>query len=468
LRVGAHDLAERLARLSYARGRPSEAQERFEEAAALAAGPAEAADALHLAAAVAWGRHAGNEAIRLYRAAAEAARTAGEPRRAALELASAAELITNAPGIMSELGPPGAERALLGEARALAAGDVHFEAAVLTVTTAADEFDPAYGALAERAVDLAHRVGDTRLESHALDQLTAVHLICGELDEAVATVRRRIELLAPRAHDVEMAWEYSDTLHMAPMVCLASGDVSSARRYAQERSELPFFREADHLAVEWLLTTAAIAGDFDEAVALAERFRRGWVEAGRPPLGGIAFAPAAAAMVHGIRGDAERRQAWLQITAEVRRVVEPLRGRETIYSPTFDAMVALHRGETGVALTLLAGAPESFKPWHDAAWRPWYAAVWAEAGVLAALPDRRSRLDRARYLVRRNPVAAAIVERADAIDTGDAERLGAAAAALERAGCRYQCARTLVFAGGQAQARGEEMLAAIGAAPMAR
>ena len=100
---------------------------------------------------------------------------------------------------------------------------------MLTVTTAADEFDPAYGDLAERAVELAHRVGDARLESHALDQLTAVHLICGEVDGAVATVRRRLELLAPLAHEVEMAWEYSDTLHMAPMVYLAAGDLAAAR-----------------------------------------------------------------------------------------------------------------------------------------------------------------------------------------------------------------------------------------------
>ena len=142
-----------LAQLAYARGRLSEAQERYEEAAALAADPAGSAQALHLGAAVAWGRHAGNEAIRLYRAAAEAARRAGDPRRAALELTNAAELITNAPGIMSELPSPGAERALLGEARALAAGDVNVEAAVLTITTAADEFDPTYADLAERAVE---------------------------------------------------------------------------------------------------------------------------------------------------------------------------------------------------------------------------------------------------------------------------------------------------------------------------
>jgi hypothetical protein len=274
-------------------------------------------------------------------------------------------------------------------------------------------------------------------------------------------------LLAPRAHDVEMAWEHSDALHMAPMVCLAAGDIDAARRYAAQRSELSIFREADHLAVEWLLTTAAIAGDLDEGVLIAQRFRRGWVEAGRPPLGGIAFAPAAAAMVHGLRGDEDARLAWLETAAEMRRVTEPVRGRQTIYGPAFEGMVALHRGEIDAALRYVAGAPESFKHWHDAAWRPWYTAVWAEAGVLAALPDRRSRLDRARFLVRENPVAAAIVERADAIDLGDTQRLLAAAAALGAASCRYQRARTLVLAGGHARTEGEGIMAAIGAAPMA-
>ena len=42
----------------------------------------------------------------------------------------------------------------------------------------------------------------------------------------------------------------------------------------------------------------------------------------------------------------------------------------------------------------------------------------------------------------------------------EAERLNAA-------GCRYQWARTLVLAGGPERARGEDELAAMGAAPMA-
>ena len=113
-------------------------------------------------------------------------------------------------------------------------------------------------------------------------------------------------------------------------------------------------------------------------------------------------------------------------------------------------------------------APESFGHWlwHDGAWRQWYTALWAEVAVLAELADRRERLERARFIVGHNPIASAIVDRADALDTGDADRLLAAADALDVAGCRYQHARTLVFAGGEARAKGEAILAAIGAAPM--
>jgi hypothetical protein len=296
--------------------------------------------------------------------------------------------------------------------------------------------------------------------------VTAVHLVSGQARGAVATVRRRLELVEPRADDPEMAWEHSDTLHMAPLACLAAGDLRAASEYAQARSELPFFREADHLAVEWLLPTSAIAGDLDDAVVFAERFRHGWTEAGKPALGGIAFAPAAAAMVHGIRGDEEAHLEWLDITRAMRRVTEPMRGRETIYSPAFEGIVALHRGDIDRALDRVGGAPESFKPWHDAAWRPWYTAVWAEAAVLARLPDRRSRLDRARFIVRENPIASAMIDRADALDSGDTDRLLAAADALHDAGCRYQRARTLVLAGGEAGRKGESILAAIGATPI--
>jgi predicted ATPase len=298
-RAEAHKLAVHLARCTLDRGMPSEAQGRYEEAASLTADAAGEADALHRAATVAWGRAAGNEAIRLYRAAAEAARRAGDRSATAVNLVAAAELLNRSPGLLSELPPLGEEANLLAEATALAFGDARVEAAVLTVVSLGDGADSMSGQLAERAVELARRVGDTRLESAALDQLTSARLATGEFDLAAAAVRWRIELLTPLSREVEMAWEYTDTFHMAPMVSLAAGDLETARRYAEQRRELPLFRQADHMAVMWLLVTEALAGAFDEAAVLADVFRRGWIEAGRPTTGGIGVAPAAAAMVFG-------------------------------------------------------------------------------------------------------------------------------------------------------------------------
>jgi hypothetical protein len=78
----------------------------------------------------------------------------------------------------------------------------------------------------------------------------------------------------------------------------------------------------------------------------------------------------------------------------------------------------------------------------------------------------RERIERARFIVTHNPIASAIVDRAEALDAHDRDGLLAAAAALDAAGCLYQHARTLVLAGGDARAEGESILAAIGAAPM--
>ena len=68
-------------------------------------------------------------------------------------------------------------------------------------------------------------------------------------------------------------------------------------------------------------------------------------------------------------------QCFLYIRGEMARVVDPIRGRQTIYRPAFAGIVALHRGEITEALSHVAAEPASFKPWHDSAWRPWYAGL---------------------------------------------------------------------------------------------
>jgi len=141
---------------------------------------------------------------------------------------------------------------------------------------------------------------------------------------------------------------------------------------------------------------------------------------------------------------------------------------EIHFNEFFDALLLLHRGLSEQALRVLHAPPEQFREWYSGMWRPWYAALWAEAAVLTGHQDAADRIHRARLATADNPIAAAIVDRAAALDgrAGDRGGLIPAAAALQAAGCRYQGARTLVLIGGADRVRGESALAAMGATTM--
>jgi hypothetical protein len=152
-------------------------------------------------------------------------------------------------------------------------------------------------------------------------------------------------------------------------------------------------------------------------------------------------------MVHGILGDDEARADWLQVAYGLNGDQVTITMRD--WAPTFDAVVALHRGEFHAAADRLAidlGDPESW--WHagQIIYRPWYAAVWAEAAVLARLPDAEVRIRAARQAARANPIASAMVERAAAFAVNDRTAVENLTATFEALGCPYQQARTGVLA----------------------
>ncbi|HEY3139885.1 MAG TPA: hypothetical protein VGJ86_02085, partial [Acidimicrobiales bacterium] len=78
------------------------------------------------------------------------------------------------------------------------------------------------------------------------------------------------------------------------------------------------------------------------------------------------------------------------------------------------------------------------------------------------------RLTRARSMTAQNPIAGALVDRAEALASKDKASLDlpTIAEALSQAGCPYQQARTLVLAGGEHQVEGEALLASMHAMPM--
>jgi predicted ATPase/DNA-binding CsgD family transcriptional regulator len=467
LRAEAHRLALLLASLTFLRGLPAEAQRRFEEAATLTDDPAEQVTALNDAAGAALCRHVGNDAFRLWRRATDIAADAGDGVTAAHNLAVAATLINRGPGVMAEVPPREVVDELIQEAVALAGNSPRAEPSILTAQAfSGDELDPVTQELAERAVALARRIGDAYDESAALDELSAVHLAGGDVPAAVATVRARIEVLRRIPLGPGNGMEFSDCYAMASEISLAAGDFAAARTYADRLASLPFVTELDHIATARRIKVDAMAGDLDAVVTAAERFRRGWEQAGRPVASNLASAALAVSMVHGLRGDEEQSAEWRDRSIAIGRTAYRLESPLSGDGPTFDAIVQLHVGDIDAAVARLAVDPDRLRTWFSGEWRPWYAALWAEAAVLARLPDAAERIERARLSVAANPVAAAMVDRAAALADADADRLAAAAAALEPTGCAYQWARTLVMAGGEHREAGEAALERIGAIPM--
>jgi hypothetical protein len=260
-------------------------------------------------------------------------------------------------------------------------------------------------------------------------------------------------------------FEFSDAYAMATDCAIAVGDLRGARELAERYRDLPYQREEVHLTTSRLILVAALAGDWAEAVTLAERFREGWDRAGRPRVGNIGRAAYAAATVHGLRGDDDSRAVWLRIAAALATPGRPVSDEH--FGEFFDAMLLLHHGQAERAVCLMDTPPVQFCIWASGLWRPWYAALWAEAAVIAGHQDAGDRIQRARLLTADNPIAAAIVERAAAL-AGNRDGLAPAAACLAAAGCRYQWARTLVMRGGPERERGEATLAEMGATVMAR
>ncbi|GLW30369.1 ATP-binding protein [Actinoplanes regularis] len=445
--AGDFGLAKRLAELTFARRLASESQIRFETAAGLAPSPGLAAEMSRQAAAVAGCRIRGDDMYRYLIAAAE---TTEDSADAARDLATAA---TNAYRFWSKFERlPAREEALalVDRARELAGDDPAARAAVALAE--AGVLSDAFGALqgpagntvpetvarAERAVDLAHRLGDPLAESAALDALTGAQSWAGDTFATADTARRRLILLAPLPETPATVHERLDALGIAIESALGAGDLPGARRAGRELAEHPLLAEVGHRATCWLLVTEALAGNFDEVLTIGDRFHQAWRRAGRPAQSALAPAAAAIAMVHGLRGDTVARGEWLAVLE--RLGVSP--GHTYGFGAVFDTILLLDQDRPAEAAERTAPEPDEVWKWVTWVWLHWYVALRAEAAALSGHPEAAARIAAAAGIVAGNPVAAAIVERADALLASDRKRVAATSTLFEAAGCPYQAERS--------------------------
>jgi hypothetical protein len=442
----AGQLAEHLAEQLLLRGRPDESQRCYERAALLSAGDVDRARLLRLAAGAAASRLVGNDTLRLLHDAATHALAAGDAGAAAEDLAWMVIFLRWAPGIIAVLPDAQEGKRWLARAQSHGGGSTAAQAAIAVATALGlANDDPRVAELITRAVTLAREAKTPLVESVARDQLCTVHVAEDKLAKAVQETTRRRAIMERVPLDASSAYHFNDYLLMASEVHLAAGHLRSAAQYADRLGELACYRDYPHPAIARRIKVDALAGDFDAAVIGGHRFLAAWERAGRPISRTLNVTAYVMAMVHGLLGDEPNRALWIAVTRTLMHDPGVLATCATGWAPTFDALLALHRGQPDVAAARLSADLDDRTVWSGSIagmWRPWYAALWAEAAVLSGHPDARARLERGAAATRENAIAAAVVERAADLLHGRLDTLHTHARTFTRLGCTYQRRRT--------------------------
>jgi predicted ATPase/DNA-binding CsgD family transcriptional regulator len=443
--VSAVDLAQRLAEVVFLRGRPSEAQERYEQAALLADTPATRHGFLLLAARAALLRYVGSESLRLLAEAAAVAESAGLHALAALDLANSVTVYERHKGLVAERLTREHNEALLERAAQLGAGERDVDAAIAVARSMTGLGGGVSREFSDHTVSLARATGDLQLLDAALDARCASEMLHGDLPAARVTVRERNEMLAHQPYDVVFGMDHTDANLMGVHVHLATGEMRYARHHADVLASLPFLREEQHVALARLMEVGALAGQFDDVLPIAAAFEAGWRQAGCPQVNSHAPAAYAIAMVHGILGDQDQRRRWQEIKRMIMIDDTTTGSGDLIWPEMMDAFVLLHHSEADRAMHLLALDPDDpslYRTTNQSIWRPLYAAGWVEASFGTEVDDLDERLRRAAHIARHNQLATGIIRRVEALRSGDVAELARIAVAFDEMDCPYQAART--------------------------
>jgi predicted ATPase/DNA-binding CsgD family transcriptional regulator len=443
-----------LGHLTYARGLLAEARGHYIAAADRAPAPAAAIVAWRGAAAVARADQRLSLSMELLYRAAAAAEEGGDRAAAALALADIAREVGRFPSGFDEAPDRDATLALIERARSLDPGD---DLAVRTAIVLAaawngrpepTEPDPA---LAAEALVLARELGDPMFVSDALDAVAASASSAGRRKEAARITVERLGLIdqMPR-HSPGVGLEVFDAFHMATETAVAAGDLDAALATGRRAQSDSLDSAVPYMAASRIALPLVLLGDFDEALVQAQLMRDSWIRAGKPTAGWMVNAFFAAAMVHGLRGDAAAFDEWWQIAAE-----ESTRSSTNETRAFVEQRVALHQGRFDDATLELSG------PVSDGSLADYARSIRVEVAIVTGVADADVQLRAAHPLAAENEYAAAILQRASGRLHHNLDELEAAVSSWETIGARFELACTLTLIPAR-RAQGERELSELG------
>jgi len=470
--AAAHRLARCLAHLTFARRFFVEAHGHYRAAADRAGDAVEAGQDLRHAADAAVIVSDGPAAFDLLLDAAERARVAEQAGTAAAGSGNARAAALAHALVVSVRYPTGfgdpmtrEDRSeLLRTAIAAADGDDPATAALLAAAQAWHRLDdPAASvAVARDAASAARRTADPALTAMALDALGLAVLQAGHPLEAHRVAEERMRIVSSlSAGDPTGAAEITDAHHVAVSAAVSAGDLPAARAAVRRASEHDPVADHPYLSQPRLVRVFALSGQFDEATEAAQILWDNWVRDGRPPMSWMSSAFAAAALVHGLRGDGEY-EVWRSRAYTVAGHDPATRRGELGAIMAFvEARIAIHAADVDHAGTLVEGAFAAFpERWYEGYAR----AVGVELAVVAGLPDAARRLTQVAPLAAEHRWAAACLTRARGRLTGDSGAIAEALAEWNRLGARHERACTMLLLRDR-ESEGRAELAALGCPP---
>jgi hypothetical protein len=192
---------------------------------------------------------------------------------------------------------------------------------------------------------------------------------------------------------------------MAIETLIQAGDLDEAAAWVERLRETDIARGVVHMAPTRGVVVAFLRGDWDEVLVRVREGREAWRELGRPPLPSHATAFAAAAAVHGYRGEWEQSEEWFRFAESLASSFDEHRAGLA----AIRGQLLVHDGYVDDALAILPATVVGCSSWAIPC-----LATRAEALTHACSDGAREAIADALSRSVENPLARAIALRAKA------------------------------------------------------